>query len=78
MECVETVRPFFYKHKEIFEQSGGGETSRKNGGREGKKGCFGRSKVVHKWWLLDLSRSTAINSLSYILSSNPLIQTIAV
>ncbi|KAJ5510446.1 hypothetical protein N7453_002549 [Penicillium expansum] len=29
------------------------------GGERREKGCFGRSKVVHKWWLLDLSRSTA-------------------
>lgn len=68
MECVEIVR-HFVKHKEIREQSGGGEILRKNGGREGEKGCFGRSKVVHKWWLLDSPalRSSTLSLLYFIL-----------
>ncbi|KAJ5816480.1 hypothetical protein N7447_008713 [Penicillium robsamsonii] len=43
--------------------------ARKNGGEEGEKGCFGRSKVVHKWWLLD-SPALRSSTLSFILPSN--------
>ena len=74
MEFVEIVR-HFVKHKEIREQSGGGEISRKNGGREGeRKGVSDDQKSTNGgFWTLPLYGQLSLSPLFY-----PLIQTIAV
>ncbi|KAJ5530763.1 hypothetical protein N7527_004156 [Penicillium freii] len=74
MEFVEIVR-HFVKHKEIREQSGGGEISRKNGGREGeRKGVSDDQKSTNGgFWTLPLyGHQLSLSPLFY-----PLIQTIA-
>jgi hypothetical protein len=63
MECVEIVR-HFVKHKEIREQSGGGEISRKNGGERRRERVFRTIKSCPQMVASGLSRSTVINSLS--------------